>query len=60
MSQAAPARTRICADCDGFPVVAIDTGMRHRDGTRKTFPVTCPTCQGTGRAPAPALVRAAR
>ncbi|MFI8193179.1 hypothetical protein ACIF8T_31140 [Streptomyces sp. NPDC085946] len=41
---------RVCRDCDGFPVVAITTGTRHRDGTRATLRVTCPACQGTGYA----------
>jgi RNase P subunit RPR2 len=41
----------VCRDCDGFATVAITTGARHRDGTRKTLPVTCPTCRGTGRVP---------
>lgn len=38
-----------CHKCDGFPVVAVTTGTRHRDGTRATTRVTCPACQGTGR-----------
>ncbi|WP_306334220.1 hypothetical protein [Streptomyces sp. KL118A] len=38
----------ICRDCDGFPVVAITTGTRHRDGSRVTFRVRCRTCTGTG------------
>ncbi|MFF8573142.1 hypothetical protein ACF06L_18210 [Streptomyces sp. NPDC015408] len=42
--------TRVCRDCDGFPVVAITTGTRHQDGTRVTLRVTCPACQGTGHA----------
>ncbi|MER6146552.1 hypothetical protein [Streptomyces hirsutus] len=52
--------TRVCRDCDGFPIVAITTGTRHTDGTRATLRVTCPTCQGTGRALSVALVRAGR
>ncbi|MFF0066798.1 hypothetical protein ACFYRC_35850 [Streptomyces sp. NPDC005279] len=53
-----PARTRICSDCDGFPVVAIDTGSLLSDGTRATLNVICRRCRGTGMAPvsAPAPV----
>ncbi|GAT84932.1 hypothetical protein STXM2123_5633 [Streptomyces sp. F-3] len=40
--------TLICRDCDGFATVAITTGTRHRDGTRVTVRVACPTCHGTG------------
>lgn len=61
MAQPAPARSRICRDCDNFPVVHIDAGTRHSDGTRRTLPVTCRTCDGTGtRALPPATVRAGR
>ena len=49
MTQPARARTRTCRDCDGFPVVAIDTGTLHPDGTRRTLSVICQTCDGTGR-----------
>ncbi|WP_240138244.1 hypothetical protein [Streptomyces sp. MUM 178J] len=57
MAQHAPARTRTCPDCDGFPVVAIDTGALLADGTRATLNVTCRNCRGTGHtsAPAPAI-----
>lgn len=44
-------RTRYCRDCDGFPVVAIDTGTRHPNGTRSTLRVACPACKGTGITP---------
>ncbi|HET8588789.1 MAG TPA: hypothetical protein VFM01_04090 [Nakamurella sp.] len=47
MPQHAP-NTRVCRDCDGFATAAITTGTRHRDGTRTTVRVACPTCQGTG------------
>lgn len=56
--------SRICPDCDGFPVVAITTGTRHADGTRHVVPVVCPACHGSGHAPRwlvttrPAAVRA--
>ncbi|MER6706407.1 hypothetical protein [Streptomyces fumanus] len=48
MGQPTPA-PRLCRTCDGFPVVTVTTGTRHRDGTRVTMRVTCPACQGTGR-----------
>ncbi|WP_327291106.1 hypothetical protein [Streptomyces sp. NBC_01198] len=41
----------ICSHCDGFPVVAIATGTRNGDGTRRTLNVTCPACKGTGVVP---------
>ncbi|AJT65644.1 hypothetical protein T261_3984 [Streptomyces lydicus] len=59
MTQPAPAHTRICPDCDGFPTVAIDTGTRYGNGTRKTLRISCPTCHGTGHTVA-ALTRRAR
>ncbi|KOG48385.1 hypothetical protein [Streptomyces decoyicus] len=42
------ARTRRCSDCDGFPTVAITTGQRTPEGSRKTTSVTCRACKGTG------------
>jgi len=60
MPQHAPNRP-ICGHCDGFHVVAITTGTRHRDGSRVTIRVTCPTCDGTGVRPATTvLARAGR
>ncbi|QPP07571.1 hypothetical protein G4Z16_15550 [Streptomyces bathyalis] len=53
MAQPTPARTRRCPDCDGFAVVAIDTGIRHADGSRATLRVTCQPCKGTGTVPLP-------
>ncbi|MEV0222735.1 hypothetical protein [Streptomyces sp. NPDC050704] len=44
--------TPICSHCDGFPVAAITTGARHRDGSRQTIRVACPACHGTGTVPA--------
>ncbi|MFG2194455.1 hypothetical protein [Streptomyces sp. NPDC048639] len=41
----------VCRDCDGFPIVAIDTGFLHADGTRSILRVTCRTCDGTGSTP---------
>ncbi|MEW2086914.1 hypothetical protein [Streptomyces sp. NPDC005283] len=61
MAQLRPVRTRICSDCDGFPVVAIDTGSLLSDGTRATLNVVCRRCRGTGlatiSAPAPVGLR---
>ncbi|MDF6043813.1 hypothetical protein LRD69_17085 [Streptomyces sp. JH14] len=61
MAQHTPARTRICPDCDGFPAVAIDTGMLLDDGTRATLLITCRRCHGTGTTstttPAPVTLR---
>ncbi|MYX03603.1 MULTISPECIES: hypothetical protein [unclassified Streptomyces] len=54
MAQHTPAPTRICPDCDGFPAVAIDTGILLEDGTRATLTVTCRPCQGTGTTHTPA------
>ena len=39
---------RICPACDGFAQVVIATSTRHRDGSRHTIPVNCPTCRGLG------------
>lgn len=49
MTHSAPAQQPLCRDCDGFPVVAIDTGSLNPDGTRNTLHITCRACQGTGR-----------
>jgi hypothetical protein len=52
---------RICRHCDGFATAAIDTGTRHRDGSRVTIHVTCPACKGTGhQLPTATLARAGR
>ncbi|MFC6065089.1 hypothetical protein [Streptomyces ochraceiscleroticus] len=48
MPETRPARVRLCPDCDGFPTVAITTGQKNPDGTRRTFTVVCRTCEGTG------------
>ncbi|MEV6423361.1 hypothetical protein ACIQAD_09965 [Streptomyces sp. NPDC088551] len=60
MPQHTPARTRICPDCDGFPLVAITTGQRTPDGRRQTLTATCHPCNGSGHIPAAALVRVGR
>jgi DnaJ-class molecular chaperone len=49
---------QVCPGCDGFPVVAITTGTRHRDGSRVTIRVACPGCKGTGHTTARAAVLA--
>ncbi|MGY0019009.1 hypothetical protein ACVHNB_08495 [Streptomyces sp. YJ-C3] len=60
MAQLTPARARICSDCDGFPVVAITTGLRDRDGSRQTLTATCRTCNGHGHTTRAVLARAGR
>ncbi|CAL9430020.1 hypothetical protein SUDANB145_02022 [Streptomyces sp. enrichment culture] len=47
MPQSAPA-PRLCGTCDGFPVVAVTTDTRRRDGSRVTRRLSCPACKGTG------------
>ncbi|MFB8241295.1 hypothetical protein ACFC58_32645 [Kitasatospora purpeofusca] len=46
MPQHSHAPTRICPDCSGHATAHIATGVRLRDGSRATIPVTCPTCHG--------------
>ncbi|MEV4613913.1 hypothetical protein AB0K43_15145 [Kitasatospora sp. NPDC049258] len=60
MPQHSHAPTRICPDCSGFATAVITTGVRNRDGSRHTIPVTCRTCLGAGTAarPVPATVTA--
>ncbi|MEV6309734.1 hypothetical protein AB0M10_14190 [Streptomyces sp. NPDC051840] len=60
MAQPTLARARICADCDGFPLVAITTGLRNHDGSRQTLTATCRTCNGHGHTTRAALARAGR
>ncbi|MFD7589376.1 hypothetical protein ACFV84_28540 [Kitasatospora sp. NPDC059811] len=48
MPQHSHAPSRICPNCSGFASVVIATGIRRRDGSRATVPVTCPTCNGAG------------
>ncbi|MGW6894359.1 hypothetical protein [Streptomyces sp. NRRL F-5140] len=51
----------VCRNCDGFPVVAITTGDRHRDGSRVLLRAVCHACHGTGHTHrAHAVVRAGR
>ncbi len=50
----------VCHHCDGFCVVSITTGGRHRDGSRVLLRVVCHVCQGAGHALPAALVRAGR
>ncbi|MEV5851830.1 hypothetical protein [Streptomyces anulatus] len=58
MAQHSPAPPRFCPDCNGFPVVAIDTGTLLDNGTRATLLVACHLCRGTGspRTATPAAV----
>ncbi|KOV55871.1 hypothetical protein ADL00_28845 [Streptomyces sp. AS58] len=49
-----------CPSCDGFAIVAITTGGRHRDGSRVLLRVVCHACQGTGHTTRAALARAGR
>ncbi|MFD9595567.1 hypothetical protein ACFWA9_22870 [Kitasatospora sp. NPDC059973] len=53
MPQHSNAQTRICPDCSGHATVHIATGVRLRDGSRATIPVTCNACHGTGTAARP-------
>ncbi|WP_406735189.1 hypothetical protein OG508_21405 [Streptomyces sp. NBC_01108] len=61
MAQHSPAPPRLCPDCNGFPVVAIDTGTLLDNGTRGTLLVACHLCRGTGSprtaTPAPVVQR---
>ncbi|MEV0745822.1 hypothetical protein AB0I75_11505 [Streptomyces sp. NPDC050273] len=61
MPQHSPAPPRLCPDCNGFPVVAIDTGTLLDNGTRATLLVACHLCHGTGSprtaTPAPVVQR---
>lgn len=52
MPQHTHATGRVCSNCDGFPVVAISTGTRNPDSTRRVIRANCPACRGTGTAPA--------
>ncbi|MFF3000886.1 hypothetical protein ACFVTC_41080 [Streptomyces sp. NPDC057950] len=52
--------TPVCRNCDGFPVVAITTGGRDRDGSRTTLQIACRACKGTGTVRRSALARAGR
>ncbi|CAL9315925.1 hypothetical protein SUDANB51_02767 [Streptomyces sp. enrichment culture] len=47
----------VCRHCDGFCVVAITTGGRHRDGSRVLLRVVCHACQGTGHAVPASIAR---
>ncbi|RPK78800.1 MULTISPECIES: hypothetical protein [Streptomyces] len=61
MAQHSPAPPRLCPDCNGFPVVAIDTGTLLDTGTRAILLVACRLCRGTGSprtaTPAPVVQR---
>ncbi|MEU9088643.1 hypothetical protein [Streptomyces sp. NPDC048428] len=61
MAQHSPAPPRLCPDCNGFPVVAIDTGTLLDNGTRAILLVACHLCRVTGSTrtatPAPVVQR---
>ncbi|MFC9477880.1 hypothetical protein [Streptomyces griseus] len=61
MAQHSPAPPHLCPDCNGFPVVAIDTGTLLDNGTRAILLVACRLCRGTGSprtaTPAPVVQR---
>ncbi|MGW0913978.1 hypothetical protein ACWD1Z_19835 [Streptomyces sp. NPDC002784] len=57
---ASASNSPVCRNCNGFPVVSITTGDRHRDGSRVLLRVVCHACQGTGNALSVARVRAGR
>ncbi|MDF3300576.1 hypothetical protein [Streptomyces tropicalis] len=52
MTHPTPPRARICPACDGFASAAITLGGRDRHGHLRTITAHCPTCHGTGTAPA--------
>jgi hypothetical protein len=60
MPQHSHAPGHVCGHCDGFPTVAITTGTRNTDGTRRTLKVACRACNGTGIAPARRLLAAGK
>ncbi|WUT35612.1 hypothetical protein OID54_13475 [Streptomyces sp. NBC_00690] len=51
MAHSSPVRVRVCADCDGFPLVVVTTAASRRNGSRSTTCVSCPACRGTGTRP---------
>ncbi|MZD03748.1 hypothetical protein GTW43_01445 [Streptomyces sp. SID5785] len=49
MTDRIPYLGRVCPNCDGFPVVAVSSGLCRDDhGHLHTMTVTCTTCRGTG------------
>ena len=40
----------LCSECFGFPVVSVAISKRAADGSRRTIPVRCTGCDGTGYA----------
>ncbi|MFJ9179757.1 hypothetical protein [Streptomyces sp. NPDC102360] len=40
---------RVCPNCDGFPVVAVSSGLgRDHRGNLPVVTVSCHTCKGSG------------
>ncbi|WP_156207341.1 hypothetical protein [Streptomyces lycii] len=60
MPQHTPALADRCPDCAGFSRVAVTTGHRDPDGSRRTITATCPACHGSGKRVPAAVVRAGR
>lgn len=48
LTPATATTARICPSCDGFPSVAIASGVRDHRGHLPTTTVHCRTCSGTG------------
>ncbi|MCX5532380.1 hypothetical protein OG785_17655 [Streptomyces sp. NBC_00006] len=49
MTDRIPYLGRVCPNCDGFPVVAVSSGLgRDARGNLRTLTVTCRTCVGHG------------
>ncbi|WP_327670405.1 MULTISPECIES: hypothetical protein [unclassified Streptomyces] len=49
MTDRIPYLGRVCPNCDGFPVVAVSSGLgRDHRGNLRVITVTCRTCKGSG------------
>ncbi|MFJ8931781.1 hypothetical protein ACIRLA_34880 [Streptomyces sp. NPDC102364] len=49
MTDRIPYLGRVCPNCDGFPTVAVSSGLgRDHLGNLHVITVTCETCHGTG------------
>ncbi|WP_327663301.1 MULTISPECIES: hypothetical protein [unclassified Streptomyces] len=59
MTDRIPYLGRVCPNCDGFPVVAVSSGLgRDHRGNLRTLKVTCRICHGTGTARRSRIARA--